>query len=354
MIAETAARPAISEPRIAPSAWLDVGWAIGVLALVALTVVTAARAGTDAAPRLAVWLGAGAVLIAARLLSTAGRRAVAAVVVAIAAVLLLRAPASVLDAAPRSGPFGYSSITGAFFAQAAIAGLMVGTSRNLAVRLAGIVAAGAFAWVTIATQTRTAMILVALLTVATIAAIAVRSARRAVVVFGLVLAVVIAATIALGATFERNRSTLEARIVDATATERRQALWHDALILAARNPLFGVGPGRFAIESPVARSDRDEPWVHEEFLQVSSESGIVAGVLLVAVFGLGFARLAARRPVDALAVLAAASLAGLGIHACMEYVLQRPAVPFAAAALVGAGIGPFGWMERRRGRHAGA
>jgi O-antigen ligase len=339
---------------MAAGAWVDVAWAAAMLALVAWTLASSASAGTDTAPHVAVWLGAAGVLIAARLVSRAGRRIPPAIVVVIAAAVLLRAPASVMSAAPRAGPFGYSSITGAFFAQAAIAGLMLATSRTLAVRFGGIVAAGAFAWVTITTQTRTAMLLVGLVAVATIVAVAFRSARGAVVMFGLMLAVAVAATVGLGATFERDRSTLEARIVDASVTERRQALWHDAIVLTARNPLFGVGPGRFAFESPVARSDQDEPWVHEEFLQVSSESGIAAGALLVAVFGLGFARLAVRRPVDALAVLASASLAVLGVHACVEYVLQRPAVPLAAAALVGAGIGPFGWMERRRGRHAGA
>jgi O-Antigen ligase len=354
VIAETAARPAISETRIAPSVWADAAWAIAVLALVVLTVASALRAGTDAAPRVAVWLGAAGVLVAARLVSPAGRRVVVAIVVVIAAILLLRAPGSVLNAAPRSGPFGYSSITGAFFAQAAIAGLMLATSRSLAIRLAGIVSAAAFGWVTVATDTRTSAVLLVVLAIGAVVVYAMGHGRFAIVTLGCIVALAIVTTAVVGAAYSPDGSTVLARVVDPTVTEHRQALWHDALTLAARHPLLGAGPGRFATASPVARSDADAPWAHQEFLQVAAEIGVPAALLLVALFGLGFARLASRHPIDVLAVLAAAALAVLGVHACVEYVLQRPAVPLAAAALVGAGIGPFGWMERRHARHAGA
>jgi hypothetical protein len=36
----------------------------------------------------------------------------------------------------------------------------------------------------------------------------------------------------------------------------------------------------------------------------------------------------------------------VGVHASIEYVLQRPAVPVVAAALLGTAIGPFAGDER--------
>jgi O-antigen ligase len=334
------------------STTIDVAWAVAVLALAASTLLSAGAVGGEVKPIVLTLLGSAAVLLLARLLSSIARPLTAAAVVGVAAALLLGSPASTLSAAPRSGPFGYSSITGAFFAQASIAALILAMSGYLALRVAGIVAAVGFAWVTVATQTRTSVILLVAVVCCWFAARRFRSSRGIVVAFAAMVAVGIVVTIVVGSLYTRDRSTPLARLVDATVTERRQALWHDALVLTAGHPILGVGPGRFGVESPVARSDRDEPWAHEEFLQASAEMGVLGGVLLAAIFGLGFARLAVRPHVDAIAVLAAASLAVLGVHACIEYVLQRPAVPFAAAALVGAGIGPFRFLERTRGRHA--
>jgi O-antigen ligase len=352
VIIEATSRPAAVDVDAKSSLVPGLAWAATLAALIALTVVSGLDAHADAGPFVGVLLGFTVALVAARSLSSLSRLVAPAVVVGIGGALVLTSPASVLSAAPRAGPFGYSSITGAFFAQACIAALMLAVSPVLAVRLSGIVAALAFGWVTIATQTRTSAILLVVVLLGVVAARVLASPRRIVASFAAIVAVAFVVTVVLGATYDTNRSTALARLVDATVTERRQALWHDALVLAARNPLIGIGPGRFGVESPVARSDRDAPWAHEEFLQASAEVGIAGGVLLLALFGIGFARLARGPRVDALAVLGAASLAVLGVHACVEYVLQRPAVPLAAAALVGAGIGPFRRWDRRRARDA--
>ena len=52
----------------------------------------------------------------------------------------------------------------------------------------------------------------------------------------------------------------------------------------------------------------------------------------------GFGRLWSVRAVDAFTALSAASLAALGIHGTIDYVMHFPAVPIMAAALVGAGM----------------
>jgi O-antigen ligase len=334
------------------STTIDVAWAVAVLALAASMLLSAQAVDGDAEPIVLTLLGSAAVLLLARLLSSIARPLAAAAIVGAAAALLLGSPASTMSGAPRAGPFGYSSITGAFFAQAAIAALMLAMSSSLAIRVTGVVAAVGFVWVTIATHTRTSAVLLVAVACCWLPAIWLRSNRRIVVAFAAIVAAAIVVTIVLGSLYTPDRSTPLARLVDSTVTERRQALWHDALALTARYPILGVGPGRFGVESHEARSDADAPWAHEEFLQASAEMGVFGGVLLAAVFGLGFARLAVRPNVDAIAVLGAASLAVLGVHACIEHVLQRPAVPLAAAALVGAGIGPFRFMEHTRGRHA--
>jgi O-antigen ligase len=113
------------------------------------------------------------------------------------------------------------------------------------------------------------------------------------------------------------------------------------MVMMRNHPLAGVGPGRFSRFSPTAQSDPDEPWAHNDFLQQGAEAGIPGLVLLTLLFAWGFVRLRARRN-DATTVLAAAALAALGIHACIEYVLQRPAVPVITAALLGSALGPFG------------
>jgi O-antigen ligase len=352
VIAEAVDRASVRATGELRSTAIDVAWAVVVLALAAWTLLSARAVDGDAEPIVLTLLGSAAVLLLARFLSSNARPLAAAAIVGVAAALLLGSPASTLSGAPRSGPFGYSSITGAFFAQAAIAALMLAMSRYLAIRVTGVVAAVGFAWVTIATQTRTSAVLLVAVACCLLAAIRLRSSRRIVVAFAAIVAAAIVVTIVLGGLYTPDRSTPLARLVDATLTERRQALWHDALALTARYPILGVGPGRFGVESPVARSDPDAPWAHEEFLQASAEMGVLGGVLLAAVFGLGFARLAVRPNFDASAVLGAASLAVLGVHACIEHILQWPAVPLAAAALVGDGIGPFRFMEHARGRHA--
>ena len=65
------------------------------------------------------------------------------------------------------------------------------------------------------------------------------------------------------------------------------------------------------------------------------ELGWAGLALVVLVFLWGFARLWVHPAPDLVVALGAASLAALGIHASVDYVLHFPAVPLAAAALVG-------------------
>jgi O-antigen ligase len=319
------------------------------LLLCAVGWVALASSSTGASPLAAVALlaGSGAALVVARLAASVGRVLVPVAIVAAAAVLIFRSPDEIFTAVPRAGPFGFSSVTGAFYLQATMAGLMVATGRPVMLRPAGAVAAVWFALVPVATDTRSS----ALLLILPLAAVLLPgpALKRAFVWLcgGVVLAAVITTT-ALGLAYSDGRlSDPVDRVVDVTLTERRAGLYRDAIHLLVTHPLVGVGPGRFGELSPVARSDPDEPWAHQEFLQMGAETGVPGLVLLLGLFAWAFVRLAAVRAPDAMVALGAAALGSLAIHACIEYVLQRPAVPLVAAALVGTALGPF----RRRAQH---
>jgi O-antigen ligase len=282
------------------------------------------------------------------------------VVVAIGAAVFVAFTDGVLTDAPRSGPFGYSSITGAFFLQCAFGALMlVGGGRWLLLPV-GLPAAALFGYVTFATETRAAAALLALSVPALIARRA-SWARRVVVGFALLAAAALVVTVVVGATYrgDRRGGPID-DLLEATVTERREALWHDAIDLMRAHPVRGVGPDGFATASPTARSDPDEPWAHNAFLQAGADLGVPGLVLLVALFAWAFARLAqaASRAADSArassVAVALAALAALAIHGCIEYVLQRPAVPAVTAALVGAALGPFAAGRRSDDRHGRA
>jgi O-antigen ligase len=141
---------------------------------------------------------------------------------------------------------------------------------------------------------------------------------------------VLASTVLLGVGY---RSGADGPVVDALS-ERRLELWHESVQILLNQP-FGVGPGRFKDVSPTARRDADARWAHNEFLQQGVELGWIGLVLTVLFFIWGFARSWVVPDPDIVVALGAASLAALGIHACVDYVIHFPAVPLAAAAILG-------------------
>jgi O-antigen ligase len=300
------------------------------------------------APVFATLGSVGAALIAARAVGRLSPYAVPALIVAVAVVIVARAPDDVLNALPRGGPFGFSSITGAFYLQCAIAGFMVAMAPWWAARIVGVACGVGLGLVPFVTQTQASVIVLPLIAAAAAVGMGRRDGIRPVVtICAIVVALGISAAAILGTLNPHGSGGALNRAVDATVTERRISFWHDAVTLLARHPLTGIGPGRFAEESATVRHDPDEPWAHNEFLQAGAEQGVIGMALLVALFGWGFVRLVHAESAPGLVVLGAVALAALGIHACIEYVLQRPAVPVVAAALLGTAIGPFGW----RGTH---
>jgi len=320
---------------------LDVLGMTLVAALATWIFVAALASGGDPIPGALTLGGSAAALIVARMVSSIRRLLVPALVVGAAGTLILVDPSGIFTAAPRAGPFGFSSITGAFYLQGAVGGLMLAARSPTAWgKSAGVLAAILFSAVPIFTETRAAVIL--LLVLAVPVALLRRTGRRGfIVACGVVFAAALLTSIALGATYgDGDRRGTVDTFVDSTLTERRVGLWQEAIAMTVDSPLTGVGPGRFRFHSELIREDADVPWAHNDLLQQGAETGVPGFLLLTSLFAWGFVRLRARIAGSVMPVLGAVSLAALGVHACIEYVLQRPAVPIVAAAILGSAIGP--------------
>lgn len=131
-------------------------------------------------------------------------------------------------------------------------------------------------------------------------------------------------------------------------TDIRGELWAAAADLAHDEPVTGIGPGQFADRTPVS-SDSDLRWVHNEYLQVAAELGLVGLALLAGLAGWTWATLwATARDRPARAAVAAAAVTVVGLHAAVDHVWHLPAVLLAGSLLLGAGTGVSG----RRGSRA--
>jgi O-antigen ligase len=101
------------------------------------------------------------------------------------------------------------------------------------------------------------------------------------------------------------------------STQERWALLIQSLKVTARHPLFGIGPGNFEIVSGHWRV------THNSYTQVSSEGGIIAGVLYMMIIGRGFGNLLATKrmskPAEEARTLASALLASLVAFACGSF-----------------------------------
>lgn len=249
----------------------------------------------------------------------------AALVVGVASAALL------IDGGPPS-PLGYANANGTFFLLAAFAALFFWSSaRNRMVATAGLVIALVFAVVTILTGSLAAS---ALLALGPGAALATRlgRGRMAVLACAGVFLIAMTATIALGLAHSD-----EGSVASSALTQRRIALWDEALEIIQHDPVTGAGFDRFEELGPTARSDPDARWAHNEFLQLGAETGIPGLMLLVFLFLWGFTRLTAGA-VSTESAVAAAGLAAVGVHASIDYILHFVAIPLSAAVLLGAAL----------------
>jgi O-antigen ligase len=292
--------------------------------------------GFSPGPFTALLLGSAASYVAGRALATVRATLVPAAVV-VGAALLAITTRDVLSGASLGGPLGYANANGALFVQAAMAALMLAAvSRSTPVRILGLAAAAAFGVVPVAAKSVTSVALLLVLPLIAMPLRVLAGARAAVAVCAALFISALAATVVLGSTYAPGaRTGLVDRIVDTSLDERRVVLWHEALVMMREHPANGVGIGGFQALSPTARSDRDARWAHNSFLQQGAESGVVGFLSLTVLFVWGFASLAVPGVAGTASVLGAVSLAALGIHASVDYILHFPAVPITGAALVG-------------------
>ena len=319
------------------------GWfVLGIVllgAFLAVALTTANRTGASSRPVVAIAaVVAGAAAISA--LIAAVHRAIVPLSVAVAISWVAYRWNTDLAGGPLSGPFGYRNAFGALLFLGAAAWLLGGLAlHNRVATGLSIVPAGVLGFLAVRSSSAAAAGVVLVLVAASIGWFGSKGARSAVIVSGIATLAVLSLTVWLGASYERGRppTGLAASIVDIGITERRIALWHDALVITSATPT-GIGHGAFGRTSPTALGDRDAIFAHHEFLETSAELGVAAAVLMVLLIAWGFVRLAVTRHADVVTAVSAATLAGASIHACVDYVWHFPAISIAAAALVGTGF----------------
>jgi peptidoglycan/xylan/chitin deacetylase (PgdA/CDA1 family)/O-antigen ligase len=345
------------------------GFDLGIVGLVAASIawtsLVAHEAGGSAAGPVGLFISVAAAYTAFRLMGARASWLGPASVVVAGAVLAILSVDDLLSAGPLSGPFGYVNAKSAFFAEASIGGLMLALrSGRRPGRALGTAAAAGFAVVPIASRCVAASLL--LVSIPPLALLAARrwDARIAVALCAVAFFVALLGTFALAARpSDRGDGPSIERVAETKLSERRVTLWHEALVIMVERPLLGVGPGRFAEESPTARADRDARWAHNGFLQQGAETGFIGLGLLVGLFIWGFIRLASPGG-DEVTALGAAALAVLGIHATVDYIFHFAAVPLCATALMASAVrvsspeaAPAAWDMKtlvRRGAKAAA
>jgi O-antigen ligase len=281
-------------------------------------------------------------LLGALVGSFAGRRGLAlvscAVIVAVGVAFAV-APGS-LSGRALAPPLHYGNADGAFAAAAVAAGgLLVTLPVWRVLRLLGGLAALAFLVVCHQTQSVAAFAAaLASLAVCVIATLAPSAVRRVLALAAPVVVVLAAVfTVVVGVSYQpgHRAQPLVVRAAEHGLTQRRAALWHDATVIVRDHPVDGVGPGGFAVTSPVARSDRDARWAHSAWLQQASDQGLVGLALFAGAIGVGWWILLRRRA-DAVTVAASWALGALLLQASIDYVLDFVAVPVVIAVIVGA------------------
>jgi O-antigen ligase len=304
--------------------------------------ISAASAAGSALPVAGVFLLTAVSFALGRVVSAGARWAIPiAVAGGIVAVAWVYRADLLLSAGPLSGPLGYGNASAALYLQGTIAGMMLWKGGpNPPMRVLGLLLAGVTGVATVLTGSQAVNVLLLFSLLPVIGPIG----RRVHGVIGAGTALLVSAllvSVLLGVAYRPapSGSGLD-KVVASTLSARRPALWHDALTLLSRQPLTGVGPGRFQFESPVARSDRDARWAHNGFLQQGAEGGVVGLAIILAIFAWGFVRLWVNPRPDAVSALGALSLATFGVQACIDYLFHFMALPIVVAALLGVAATP--------------
>jgi len=112
--------------------------------------------------------------------------------------------------------------------------------------------------------------------------------------------------------------------------------WQGAARIIRDHPWRGTGPGTFGSMYPVYKTAPTEEAqaVHNDFLQIWSDSGVAAFAVFVALWAAGL-RAAYRLPRDPVGLALAASLTGWVAHGLVDFDLYIPGVAVPAFVLLG-------------------
>lgn len=176
------------------------------------------------------------------------------------------------------------------------------------------------------------------------------------VVAALVTANVVFHHLGLSGRFESTASRIMQITPDESSAQARLSYWAQALTFASENPLQGIGVGNWMIaNTPYMGSDYIfSVHTHNDFLEVAAETGIVNGLLYLAIFGalLTINLRRVLRPTDAKqragAFLALMLLLVYAVDASFNFPLYRPTMQVCFAILMGLTIA----NGRRTGNHA--
>jgi O-antigen ligase len=311
---------------------LDLAGSILVIAAASWTILAWLGAGGEPWGILGVLAAVTVAVVSGRVTARLVLWAPAACIVAVGAGLVAAWGSHTWSSSSWGGALGYANARAAFFVVVAIAALQVAVASKrwwpLGLGLA--IVAGT---VPVAVRSKSASVLLVVATLVVLVGLGHARRRLAVSIAGAIVGAVLLGTLIAGAT--HGPSAPAGDVLQEGLSTRRLTLWHESLQLIREHPLLGAGPDRFRLVSPTARSDPDAAWAHHDFLQQGVETGLPGMVLAVALVGWGFITL--WRLSGALSPSAAAALMAVGAHACVDYILHFPAVPIAAALLVGAG-----------------
>jgi putative inorganic carbon (hco3(-)) transporter len=302
---------------------------VGLLA--AWILLTGLAADSDPLPMLGMLVMAVLAYVAGR--ATASVESGAMVVGVIVVIVGVIALPETLHGPPRSTPLDYENADAAWLAQgtAALLVLALSTRRQATRRWAW---GGAVFLVAVAAglASLTGAGLAAMVLLVGLLAHRLHPGPLAAVGFAAVLAVAGFSSL-LGAAWTAD--TGSGSIAQQALSERRAALWHDALVLITQHPVLGLGPGGFSTASPTAIEFPYTSETHSVYLQQAAETGLPGLLLLLGLLFWAYIGLARSGVEHPLAVVGIAGLTAFAIHAAVDYVAHYAVIVATAAYLVG-------------------
>jgi O-antigen ligase len=229
----------------------------------------------------------------------------------------------VLDRSPEAPPLGYANANAAL-AVAAVALLLAGVNRwPTGIRTALWVTACVVAVWTVYIGSAAGAVGAAIVLAA--AGVQGRVAPRvAATGAGVLVAGGIAVSAFLGALQPPGASDL--------LTSTRLSLWSQSMTAMLTHPLFGLGPGAFA-EQNLAAGDSDTAKAHSLWLETGAELGFPG--LLLALLCAALVLVVLAQSGSPAAVVGCGLAAAFGLHTCIDYVADFPAVIAVVAFTMG-------------------